>query len=479
MFDRQRGQIALWLVLGMLLLAGVGWWARGALAPLGVVGSANKAKLLCSAVLGAGRDAAELLGAEVGTDQLQLVDVELDAERGEVVGSVLWFSEAVLYRPGLGCTRAVGTSVEALRAQVPAAVVPEAPDLTAVPWPTGDVIDPALMPAHDAAALAEVVATAFAEPDPSRPVNTRALLVVWRGQLVAERYGPEFDADTPLIGWSMTKSLTNALVGMRVLDGALDLAAPAAVPEWQQPGDPRAAITLDQLLRMSSGLAFTEDYGGLESDVVTMLFGAGGHDMGGFAATRPLAGPPDSRWYYSSGTTNLVQRILRGSFERHEDYLAFPAERLFHRIGMTRSWIEPDASGTFVGSSFGYGTGRDWARFGLLFLQDGVWEGERLLPEGWVAYSTTPTPLAPQGRYGAHWWLNAGDADDPTRRPWPRLPRDAYRASGFEGQSVMIVPSAELVVVRLGYSPDERVFDIGAFTADVIDVLSRGALAQR
>lgn len=471
----RQGRALPWVLVAALVLAAGGWWLQGTLAPLGVVGSANKAKLFCSAVFAAGRDPDEVMGAEVGAPLIEPVGVELDRERQEVLGSLLWFSERVVHRPGLGCTRVVDTSADALRAQVAPDVLPATPALDDAPWPRGDVIDPALVPPHDGAALAAVLEGAFAETDPERPVNTRALVVLWRGHLVAERYAPPFDARTPLIGWSMTKSLTNALVGMRVLDGVLAIDAPAGVPEWQGADDERAAITLDQLLRMSSGLAFSEDYGGLDSDVVTMLFGAGGHDMGGFAAAKPLAGPPDSRWYYSSGTTNLVQRILRGTFERHADYLAYPRERLFHPLGMTRSWIEPDASGTFVGSSFGYGTGRDWARFGLLFLQDGVWEGERLLPENWVAYSSTPTPHAPEGRYGAHWWLNAGDPDDPARRPWPRLPRDAYSASGFEGQSVMIVPSSELVVVRLGYTPDESAFDIGAFTADVIEVLGAGA----
>lgn len=466
---------ALWFAIPVVVLAAILARAAPTLGAVPAVGSANKAKLLCSAVLAAGRSPEEVAAAEVGAPLVAPVAVELDREEALVRGSLLWARETVVHRPGLGCTRAVGTDPEALRRQVPPGTVPPAPDLSGLPWPTGDRIDPTALPPLDRAALDAAVARAFAEPDPAEPVrHTRAVAVVWRGALVAERYAEGFDATTPLLGWSMTKSLTNALVGLRVGDGALDLHAPAPVPEWRAPDDPRGAITPDQLLRMSSGLAFGEVYDDLSSDAVTMLFGDGGQDMGAYAAAKPLAASPDTRWSYSSGTTNLIQRMLRGTFPDHAAYLRYPHERLFHRIGMTRSWIEPDASGTYVGSSFGYGTARDWARFGLLFLNDGVWEGERLLPEGWVRYSTTPTPAAPEGRYGAHWWLNAGEPDAPEQRPWPRLPPDAYRASGFEGQSVMIVPSRELVVVRLGWTVDEAAFRIDDFVAELIGVLEAG-----
>jgi CubicO group peptidase (beta-lactamase class C family) len=260
--------------------------------------------------------------------------------------------------------------------------------------------------------------------------------------------------------------VTHGLVGIRILEGKLALHAPAPVPEWSGEGDPRTTITLDQLLRMSSGLAFSEVYEDYNSDVVTMLFKRG--DAGGYAAAKPLAHTPDTHWYYSSGTTNLVSRIVRDTFEGDQAaYFAFPRRALFERIGMRSAVIEPDASGTFVGSSFMFATARDWARFGLLFLQDGVWQGERLLPEGWVRYGTTPTPLAPQGRYGAHWWLNAGDPDDPSDRPWPDLPRDAFAASGFEGQYVLVIPSRQLVLVRLGLSRPQHTFSLNDFAAAV------------
>jgi CubicO group peptidase (beta-lactamase class C family) len=238
------------------------------------------------------------------------------------------------------------------------------------------------------------------------------------------------------------------------------------VPEWRGPGDPRAAITLDQLLRMSSGLSFGETKDG-DSDMVTMLFDRG--DTAAYAAAKPLEHPPDSHWQYSSGTANIVSRILRHSFEGDQRaYFRFPRHALFDRIGMGSAVIEPDASGSFVASSFMFATARDWARFGLLFLEGGVWQGERILPAGWVAYSTTPTPRAPQGRYGAHWWLNAGEPDDPSDRPWPDMPTDTFSTRGHEGQEVVVVPSRELVLVRLGQSRPESTYSSNDFGAAVL-----------
>jgi CubicO group peptidase (beta-lactamase class C family) len=253
----------------------------------------------------------------------------------------------------------------------------------------------------------------------------------------------------------MAKSVTMALVGALVQDGRLTIAAPAPVPEWRKPGDPRGAITLDLLLRMSSGLAFDEHYGAT-NDVSRMLFTQ--PDTGAFAAAFPLAAPPGSVWSYSSGTANIVARVVRDAFGGDvAAMLRFARERLFDPAGMTSAVLETDASGSFIGSSFAFMTARDWARFGELFRRDGVWDGRRLLPEGWVRYATTPTPGAPLGCYGAHWWLDAGEPGAPERRPWPQLPAETYAARGHSGQWVVVVPSARLVVVRLGLTvPDDE-----------------------
>jgi CubicO group peptidase (beta-lactamase class C family) len=243
----------------------------------------------------------------------------------------------------------------------------------------------------------------------------------------------------------MTKSVTNALVGILVARGEVSIDEPIGVASWAGPEDPRAALTWDHLLRMSSGLEFNESYG-LRSDVTVMLFDH--PDGSALPLAYGLADPIDTRWSYSSGTTNLIQRRIRELFNDDPAYHRFPHEALFTPIGMHSAVLETDPGGTFVGSSFMYATARDWARFGQLYLQDGVWAGERILPEGWVARSITPTPGHPSAGYGSQWWLNA--AADPEQRELPGAPADSYLASGHQGQMVLVVPSREAVIVRLG-----------------------------
>jgi len=325
-------------------------------------------------------------------------------------------------------------------------------------WPTAEP------PAAAAACLARELDRAFAEPDPERPVRTRAVVVVHGGRIVAERYDPGTLPTTRLLGWSMTKSITNALVGILVREGKLDVRAPAAIAEWQAPGDPRRAITLDVLLRASSGLAWSETYEAspFESDVIAMLYRGGHRDMAAYAASKPLAHPVDTVWSYSSGTTLLVSRLVRQAVGGGEpEARAFAQRQLFGPLGITSAVLEADVSGTHVGSSYSWLTARDWARFGLLYLRDGVWDGKRILPEGWVDYTRTPTPAAPQGEYGAHFWLNAGGTGGGP--PLPGAPRDLFHASGHDGQQVAIVPSRDLVVVRLGLTPSDGRFDSEGF----------------
>ena len=283
--------------------------------------------------------------------------------------------------------------------------------------------------------------------NPKIPSGPVAVVVVYDGRIIAEKYAPGFTKDTPLLGWSMTKSVTNALVGILVRQGELSLKDVALMPGWQNDDDPRRNITLDQLMRMSSGLQFLEQYeDNITSDVNTMLFTK--YSASDYAADKPLEADPDTRWSYSSGTTNIIARIAgeAGPLSRSE-WLRFPRKELFDKIGMNSAVIEPDPSGNFVGSSYMYATARDWARFGLLYLNDGIWKNDRILPEGWVQYSTTPTDhTAPGKAYGAQFWLNY---PNPNPR-WPYLSDDAFMALGHECQAVVIIPSRKTVVVRLG-----------------------------
>ncbi len=404
------------------------------------VATGYTAKVLCSNHFLTGQSVETVMDEMPDNPLVPFLHPQLDAEKGEATVT-LWgwaASQTAIYRPGLGCTLLAGEKPYETRAYTP----PPAPALDAsVPWPAGDA------PAQTDARLAPVLDRWFAETNPQNPRRTRAILVVKDGQIIAERYAEGYGKDTPFLGWSMTKSVTNALLGILVQQGKLDIMAPAPVPEWAAADDPRHLITTDQLIRMSSGLESSEDYGDLKSDVVQMLYNSS--DMGAYAANKPLVAPPDTLWHYSSGTANILARLIRHTIGGNiTDVWAFPQQALFHRIGVTSAVIEPDASGTFVGSSYMYATARDWARFGQLYLQDGQWEDEQILPPGWVDYTRTPAP-ASHGQYGALWWLNYGSGDD---KEWPGVPEDAYAAEGHDGQYVVVIPSRNMVIVRLGVS---------------------------
>jgi CubicO group peptidase (beta-lactamase class C family) len=311
------------------------------------------------------------------------------------------------------------------------------------------------------------VDSAFAEPNRRRLRRTRAVVVVQDGRIVAERYAQGFTENTPFAGWSMTKSVLGALIGVLVGEGRLSLQEKALLPQWKAP-DPRADITLEDLLRMRSGLTFSEEYSDLSSDVIEMLFNRS--DCAAYAASQPLGSPPGTVWTYSSGTTNILSAIAR-RVVGEADYIHWPRRVLFDPIGMSSAIMEPDASGTFVGSSFMLAMARDWARFGQLFLQDGVWEGRRIVPDGWVRFSTTPTAQSPDGLYGAHWWLKLQPELGGETPAAARIPADAFFAVGHEGQTLTVIPSLRLVVVRLGLSIYVDAWNHAAFIADLQDAL--------
>ena len=369
-----------------------------------------------------------------------------------------------VFREGLGCTLVVDRSENELRAQA-ASIFPHSsvsdPDAL---WPEGERVDLEALPQQvDRVALEAGVKATLAEPDSAHPRRTHALVVVHGGRIVAEGYAPGFDATMPLIGWSMSKMAINALVGIAVQDGKLTLADRALLPEWRGDADPRRDIRLDQLLRMTSGLSFNEDYADHSGDVIQMLFVQG--DKAGFAAAKSLEHSPGAYWQYSGGTSNIIARILRQRFADEQEYLRFPRERLFEPLGMRSAVLEPDEAGTFVGSTFMYASARDWARLGLLFLHDGRWQGQRLLPEGWVTYSLTPTKDAPDAQYGAHVWLKLPGSPGLGE---PSMPEDTYYMLGYDEQVVAVVPSRDLVIVRLGITREEGAWDHARDLAPIV-----------
>ena len=304
--------------------------------------------------------------------------------------------------------------------------------------------------------------------------TTFAVVVVHRGRIVAERYGgviPHWEAPdepvtatTQLLSWSMAKSMLHAVVGLLVGEGRLDVHAPAAVPAWQGAEDPRRAITVQHMLEMRDGLDFTEDYvdAGV-SDVIEMLFGGGKDDVAAFAADRGLAASPGERFNYSSGTSNIISGVVARLLGPGEPYERFLHERLFGPLGMTTARATLDPAGTWIGSSYVHASARDFARFGLLYLHDGEWDGRRLLPEGWVEHGTRPRSVDAEGnQYGAHWWV-VGDR------------HGTFRASGYEGQMIVVCPPLDLVVVRLGKTPAERGDKLKAWRSAMVAAFAEGA----
>lgn len=445
-------------------------------AELKEVVAAYAAKVAASAVFVSGRTIESVLAEEMAPDApLQamvrpFLEYEVDRDQRTVTAKVLGTEVTAAYVEGLGCTLVRG-DLTALRAR---ALPPIARAMDPRPWPLGDGLANLPLPAGiDGKALDQAIADAFVDRDGRVKAHTRAIVIAHRGRLIAERYAPSYDAYSVLPGWSMSKSLVNALIGLRIGDGKLALDRELPVPEWSAPDDPRRQLRLMDLLRMESGLDWSEDYEAAGSLALRMLFLES--DYAALAASQPLVRAPREEHRYSSGTTNLLCRILRTTFDDERSYLAYARDRLFLPLGMTSALLEPDPSGVFVGSSFGFATARDWARFGQFYLQDGVVDGKRLLPEGWVAMARTPSVVSPRGDYGAHLWLNAGSEKEPDKRPFNRLPRDLFYLSGYEGQYVVCFPSQDLVVVRLGCTKRGG-FDLHGFLQHVLQACSPDSL---
>lgn len=309
-----------------------------------------------------------------------------------------------------------------------------------VPWPTQDWQRGSLPDDVDGAAVRQLVADAFAAGGEADTID--AVLVVSGGELVVEEYN-NWEPEARHASWSMAKSITQALVGRLVAQGELDPWGPAAAEEWQEPGDPRGEITIDQLLRMSSGLEWEESYTDPEGDVISILSGAGRADRAAYTADKPIEDEVDTVFEYSTGTADLVAREIAYEVGFGQEYVDWIQAELFDPLGIEPAEHQLDDRGVINGGSWVNLRPEDFARFGLLYLRGGEWDGEQLLPQGWVDYSRMPTPTDPEGSYGAHWWLI------------PERP-GVFWASGYNGQSITVVPEEDLVVVVLSTTQSPR-----------------------
>ncbi|THU41480.1 serine hydrolase [Niastella caeni] len=429
------------VLLLLLLVFGI-WYAWRAFPIISGFGAKNMA----SGVFLQNRDPAAILKEELGFFPVSAGTYTINKEDSSVTGSVFGFAKRkAIYRSGTGCTLVNDFTETAIRQQhfylSPAPVQ----NRDTISWPYGDQLADSTPAAIDQSLLRQAINNAMqATNKKGKPAYTRAFLVVYDGKIVGEQYAPGFNKNSVMLGWSMSKSLTAAVIGVLVKEGKLDPNAPAPVPEWKHTA--KEKITLRQLLQQTSGLAFTEDYSS-PSEATDMLFKRG--DMGAFTATLPLKFQPGTIFNYSSGNANILSRIIRHTVG-DADYAAFPYQALFHKINMYSVVLEPDASGTYIGSSYSYATARDFARFGLLYYYNGTWNGEQILPANWVKETVQPAAANQQQRYGYQFWLNGLDEKDPGKRWFPDAPADMFFADGFGGQNIFIIPSKKLVIVRLG-----------------------------
>ncbi|WP_407353529.1 serine hydrolase domain-containing protein [Luteimonas sp. R10] len=428
------------------------------------VAAGYKALTLCSAHFSAGRsqaqvEAFELRGIYPEYDALvQALPARIDPQRRMV--SVPFDPQLppriAAWRPNLGCAQLPIGADAGAAAMLPRFDAP-APDLDARPWPLGER-DATAAVAGDAQALQRAVAAAF---DPARFGEghaTTGVVVLQGGKIVGERYRDGFGPHVAQRTWSVAKSLAGTLVGVAAAQGLLDPAQPAPVPEWQRSGDPRAAITFDQLLRMASGLY--SDTAGNRTDALYF----GGATVAEAAAGWPLQAPPGTSFRYANNDIVLAVHALRAATGDDARALARPYTDLFWPLGMTRTHAETDWQGGFVLSSQVWSTARDLARFGLLYQDDGVFGGRRLLPEGWVRDASAPSGPQPDGEfgYGATLWLLQRS---------PGVPPDTFAAFGNRGQYVVVVPARKVVIVRRGEDPAGHRFDIAGFVAEVLAAL--------
>lgn len=353
-------------------------------------------------------------------------------------------SRTAFYREGLGCVLAL--DADDIKKKYAAPKRSEPDNLT--PFPYGNAAQKDTVFSNvDYSKLNETLHVLFDSVN-----QTRAAVVIYKNQIIAERYADGFTKDSKLLGWSMTKSIVGTLFGILQHQQKLNVFDKAPIDAWKK--DERKEITLNNLLQMNSGLEWDENYTTI-SDATKMLFLD--RDMTKAQMNKPFAGKPNESWNYSSGTTNLLSGILRNQFQTHQEYLDFWYAALIDKIGMNSMVVETDLSGNFVGSSYGWATARDWSKLGLLYLYNGNWNGEELFTKDWVKYATTPTPTS-NGWYGAQIWLNAENR-------YPNVPKNMFSFNGFQGQNVFILPDEDLVIVRMGLTKNA---DLDAFLSGVL-----------
>jgi CubicO group peptidase (beta-lactamase class C family) len=468
MTRKRRWMVAAFATGCSALVLAAAWFREAPRVATGFV-----AHTMCSAAFVSGLDPdrvfAETADAMPGVKMIAwALDITIDRSARTVTTTLLGGGQSrASYRDGLGCLVEHGAG--RADASLPPAEVAGPARLPEIAGPSPVVsVNPELDRALE---------NAFAEPDAPPFRRTKAVVVVKDGRLIAERYAPGYDVDTPILGFSVTKSVTSALIGILVRDGRLAVDAPAPIAAWRNPLDPHRAITIAHLLRHTSGLKMGSS---LNASLLSTLDPVNRmkyveRDMAGFAERAEVETAPGTAWNYHDGNYLILSRLIRDAVGGHAaDVLQFARRELFDPLGMHHVTLEFDATGTMEGSSQMLASARDWAQFGLLYLNDGVVGGKRILPQGWVDYSASLTPAAWVGM-GAGFWTNRGDSKGSRFRTRLGMPHEAFYASGVLGQYVIIVPSQHLVIARFGISGNQYDIEgVSRLVADVIAACNKG-----
>ncbi len=427
----RKKKISLAIVCMVILFSLLGVSHLNKMAKIGV---GYMVKVTCSEVFLAEREIDAIMASDFSDIDplMQHVRLKLDKSQNTLKGSLFGLGKSIgIYRDGLGCTLDIGDGVNDVSIQ----------DV--------DYIQHTYNKNLNLTVQTELLKFFNSKNNPNTFVS-RGALVIQNGQLIAEHYADGFNQNSRQQSWSMSKGFTQALIGMAVKDGLLHLEDNELMPAWKAP-DPRAEITLGHLLHMASGLEFREDYLDPFSHVDQMLFNQS--DMGEYAASQALIDRPGSTSIYSSGSTNIISKLLRNTLDKNSiSYHDYPNQKLFGKLGMSSAVFEVDASGSFIGSSYIYATLRDFAKFGQLYLQNGLWNNEQLLPIGWVDYTRTPANHS-DGKYGSHWSVNA------SQKNFPDLPTDVIALGGNDGQYIIVIPDKNAVIVRLGIMREPANFE--------------------
>ncbi|PWG05850.1 serine hydrolase domain-containing protein [Polaribacter aquimarinus] len=411
--------------------------------------SGYSAKSTASSVFVAGRTLEFTDTTDNNFSPVNLASDEVDLEKKIAISSAFGLlTRKAVYRKGLGSVLTLTEDDETASYLSPKRLKPD----NATPFPYGNAPQKDTVFANiNYNKLNSTIDSLFQEKN-----LTRAVLVVYKDQIIAEKYNRGFTKDSKILGWSMTKSILSTVFGVLQHQGKINVTDKAPIESWQN--DERKNITIHNLLQMNSGLEWDENYDEI-SDATKMLFLD--RDMTKMQENKPLVGKPNETWNYSSGTTNLLSGILRKQFTTHQEYLDFWYSDFIDKIGMNSMVLEADLSGNYVGSSYSWATSRDWVKFGLLYLHNGNWNGEKLFTKDWVNYVTTPTPTS-NGIYGAQFWLNAN-------KQFKDVPANMYFADGYQGQRVYVLPDQEMVIVRFGLSN----FDENEFLKGIIGSLRK------